>query len=156
MRASCVGVWRSDGRARWPNARTGACSAPRPTPRTEVNGFGGGRGHQGQDIFATCGTPLVSARSGIVTVATSEARAGNYTVITADDWTSQAYMHMLEPATVVRDQRVTAGQPIGQVGQSGRATGCDLHFELWTAPGWYEGGTAVDPLPELQQYATRG
>jgi len=103
---------------------------------TDVNGFGGGRGHKGQDIFATCGMPLVSARSGIVTVATSEARAGNYTVITADDGTSQAYMHMLQPATVMRDQRdqrdqrVTAGQPIGQVGQSGRATGCHLHFEL--------------------------
>jgi murein DD-endopeptidase MepM/ murein hydrolase activator NlpD len=123
---------------------------------TEINGFGGGRGHRGQDIFATCGTPLVSARSGIVTVATSEARAGNYAVITADDGTSQAYMHMLAPATVMRDQRVIAGQPIGQVGQSGRASGCHLHFELWTAPGWYQGGTAVDPLPELQQYATRG
>jgi len=123
---------------------------------TRINGFGGGRGHKGQDIFATCGTPLVAARSGIVTVATSEARAGNYTVITADDGTSQAYMHMLAPATVTRDQRVTAGQPIGQVGETGRATGCHLHFELWTAPGWYQGGQAVDPLQELQQYATRG
>jgi len=87
---------------------------------------------------------------------TSEARAGNYAVITADDGTSQAYVHMLQPATVIRDQRVTAGQPIGQVGETGRATGGHLHFELWTAPGWYQGGTAVDPLPELQQYATRG
>ena len=31
---------------------------------TPVNGFGGGRGHQGQDIFAGCGTPVVAARAG--------------------------------------------------------------------------------------------
>jgi len=123
---------------------------------TEINRFGGGRGHKGQDVFATCGTPIVSARSGTVTFAKFHDRAGNYAVITADDGTSQAYMHMLAPATVQRPQRVIAGQPIGQVGQTGRASGCHLHFELWTAPGWYQGGQAVDPLPELQRYAARG
>lgn len=123
---------------------------------TEINRFGGGRGHEGQDIFASCGAPLVSARSGTVTFAKFQDRAGNYAVITADDGTSQAYMHMLAPAAVQRGQRVTAGQPIGQVGQTGRADGCHLHFELWTAPGWYQGGQAVDPLPELQRYAARG
>ncbi|MBA3745917.1 MAG: M23 family metallopeptidase [Solirubrobacterales bacterium] len=120
---------------------------------TEINRFGGGRGHKGQDVFAACGTPIVSARSGTVTFAKFHDRAGNYAVITADDGTSQAYMHMLAPATVQRPQRVIAGQPIGQVGQTGRTSGCHLHFELWTAPGWYRGGQAVDPLPELQRYA---
>lgn len=123
---------------------------------TAVNRFGGGRGHKGQDIFAKCGTPIVSARSGTVTIAKFQSRAGNYAVITADDATSQAYMHMLAPAGVRRGQRVSAGQTIGQVGQTGRATGCHLHFELWTAPGWYQGGRAVDPLSELKRYAARG
>jgi len=121
-----------------------------------INRFGGGRGHKGQDIFATCATPVVAARSGTVTVAKYQSRAGNYAVITADDATSQAYMHLLAPAVVRPGQRIGAGQTIGQVGQTGRASGCHLHFELWTAPGWYQGGSAVDPLPELKRYAARG
>ena len=116
-----------------------------------TNRFGGGRGHQGQDVFASCGTPLVAALSGTVTLARFQDRAGNYLVIKADDGTSQAYMHMLEPSSVRKRQRVAAGQAIGNVGQTGRATGCHLHFELWTAPGWYEGGEAIDPLPLLRR-----
>lgn len=117
---------------------------------TAVNRFGGGRDHQGQDVLAACGTPLVAALAGEVTLTRFEERAGNYVVIKADDGTSQAYMHMLQSAAVSKGDRVTAGQPIGQVGQTGRTTACHLHFELWTAPGWYEGGAAVDPLPFLQ------
>lgn len=122
---------------------------------TEVNGFGGGRGHRGQDVLARCSTPIVAARSGEVSVATAQSRAGNYVVITADDGTSQAYMHLLERAVVARGERVVAGQPIGRVGRSGRASACHLHYESWTAPGWQR-GTAIDPLPELQLFAARG
>ena len=118
---------------------------------TATNRFGGGRNHKGQDVFATCGTPIVAALPGKVTMAKFQDRAGNYAVITADDGTSQAYMHMRLPARVTRGQRVAAGEQIGEVGETGRATGCHLHFELWTAPGWYEGGEAVDPLPLLRQ-----
>ena len=117
---------------------------------TAVNRFGGGRDHKGQDILAACGTPLVAAVGGEVTLTRFEERAGNYVVIKADDGTSQAYMHMLETATVRKGDRVTAGQAIGQVGQTGRTTACHLHFELWSAPGWYEGGKPVDPLRFLQ------
>lgn len=123
---------------------------------TEVNGFGGGRGHGGQDVLARCSTPIVAARSGEVSLAKAQSRAGNYVVITADDGTSQVYMHMLEAAVVARGDRVAAGQPIGRVGRSGRASACHLHYESWTAPGWQRGGTAIDPLPELQQFAARG
>jgi murein DD-endopeptidase MepM/ murein hydrolase activator NlpD len=34
----------------------------------------------------------------------------------------------------------------------GRASGCHLHFEMWTAPGWYQGGDVFDPLPELTRW----
>jgi murein DD-endopeptidase MepM/ murein hydrolase activator NlpD len=120
---------------------------------TYVNTFGGGRNHKGQDVFAKCGTPLVAGLGGRVTMAKWQDAAGNYVVIKADDGTSQAYMHLQKPTPVSRGQRVEAGQPIGRVGDTGRATGCHLHFELWTAPGWYEGGTAIDPLPTLKRWA---
>jgi murein DD-endopeptidase MepM/ murein hydrolase activator NlpD len=123
---------------------------------TEVNGFGGGRGHQGQDVLAACGTPLVAALPGEVTLTRFQERAGNYVVVKADDGTSQAYMHLLKPATVTKGQRLAAGQPLGQVGRTGTASACHLHFELWTAPGWYEGGKPVDPLPLLRSLDVAG
>lgn len=119
---------------------------------TRTNRFGGGRGHQGQDIFSTCGTPVVAAVAGEVTLATYDSRAGNHAVVAADDGTSQVYMHMLRKPLVKAGQRVEAGAPLGSVGESGSAQGCHLHFEWWTAPGWYRGGRPIDPLPSLKQW----
>jgi murein DD-endopeptidase MepM/ murein hydrolase activator NlpD len=120
--------------------------------QSAANGFGGARGHKGQDMFAACGTPLVAAQAGRVVAAKYHSAAGYYVVIKRPDGQSHAYMHMLGTALVSEGDRVKAGQAIGSVGQSGRASGCHLHFELWTAPGWYSGGQAVDPLPTLQAW----
>jgi murein DD-endopeptidase MepM/ murein hydrolase activator NlpD len=112
--------------------------------------FGGGRGHQGQDTFAACGTPLVAARGGKVKFKQYHSRAGHYLVIdgarTGIDYT---YMHLRSPALVDAGDRVRTGQLIGYVGRTGDASGCHLHLEMWTAPGWYDGGHAFDPLPSL-------
>ena len=62
------------------------------------------------------------------------------------------YAHLREPAVVASGDRVYTGQPIGEVGDSGNARGCHLHFELWSAPGWYKGGRPFDPLPELRRW----
>jgi murein DD-endopeptidase MepM/ murein hydrolase activator NlpD len=115
--------------------------------------FGSGRAghsHQGQDVFARCGTPLVAAHPGTVQHADFEGRAGNYVVIQMADGGSEAYMHMAEPTALTVGTPVVAGQPIGLVGDTGDAQGCHLHFEYWTAPGWYEGGSPIDPLPLLE------
>jgi murein DD-endopeptidase MepM/ murein hydrolase activator NlpD len=120
--------------------------------QSDTNNFGGGRGHKGQDMFARCGTPIVAARGGRVKFAGFEGRAGNYAVITRDDGQSYVYMHMRRAPLVKTGQTVFTGQPVGEVGETGRASGCHLHFELWTPPGWYEGGEAIDPLPELQRW----
>jgi murein DD-endopeptidase MepM/ murein hydrolase activator NlpD len=112
--------------------------------RYETNDFGGGRRHQGQDMFADCGTPLVAALGGVVKRAGTEGAGGNYVVIAGTDRRDYVYMHLAEPPPVRDGQRVAAGQPIGRVGDSGNADGCHLHFELWTAPGWYVGGAPID------------
>lgn len=120
---------------------------------TATNRFGGGRNHQGQDILAACGLRVVAAHAGTVSWARYDDAAGNYAVVQAPDGTSQVYMHMRDAALVRRGDDVAAGQQIGFVGSTGRSTACHLHFELWTAPGWYTGGTAVDPLPSLKRWA---
>lgn len=118
--------------------------------------FGAGRGygsHQGQDVMAACGTPLVAARGGLVTMRATHSRAGNYLVI-QDPVTGEGHMyaHLREPAIVRRGQRVETGQPLGVVGDTGSASACHLHFEIWTAPGWYRGGSPIDPLATLKRW----
>lgn len=117
---------------------------------TSVNRFGGGRGHGGQDVFADCGTPLVAVSDATVQHVGSQARAGNYVVLQREDGESFAYMHMQRPAAARKGDILAAGQAVGRVGDTGRASGCHLHFEQWTAPGWYEGGKAVDPIGLLR------
>jgi murein DD-endopeptidase MepM/ murein hydrolase activator NlpD len=113
--------------------------------------FGGGRGHQGQDVFADCGTPLVAARGGTVKIKQFQERAGNYVVIDGEQTdVDYVYMHLRDEALVAKGDRVHTGQVIGYVGDTGHAEGCHLHFELWSGPGWYTGGEAFDPLPLLK------
>jgi murein DD-endopeptidase MepM/ murein hydrolase activator NlpD len=119
---------------------------------TAVNGFGGGRGHQGQDIFADCGTPVVAARAGTVVEVATEGAEGNYVVLEAADGRQQAYLHLLHPHSVRQGEWFGAGERIGTVGQSGNAQGCHLHFELWTAGGRFTGGRVVNPRPALDRW----
>lgn len=120
--------------------------------QTATNDFGGSRNHKGQDMFASCGTPLIAALGGTVTEAKFDSRAGNYAVVTDASGQSEVYMHMRSVALVTKGETVTTGQPLGEVGDTGAAEGCHLHFELWTAPGWYQGGRAIDPLPTLKRW----
>jgi murein DD-endopeptidase MepM/ murein hydrolase activator NlpD len=128
---------------------------PIPGPHdygTWVNHFGGGRDHKGQDVLAPCGLPVLAMRGGRVHDARYDAAGGDYAVIDAADGTSQVYMHLLEPSGLHAGAKVAAGARVGRVGQTGRASTCHLHFELWTAPGWYAGGHAIDPLATLRRW----
>lgn len=120
---------------------------------TEINRFGAtrtGHRHQGQDVLAACGTPLVAARGGTVKQVAFQAAAGNYLVISgAGSDTDFVYAHLRSPARVKVGQRVVTGQRLSEVGDTGDAVGCHLHFEMWSGPGWYTGGKPYDPLSRL-------
>ena len=117
--------------------------------------FGAGRPghiHQGQDVLAPAGTPIVAPRGGeITTVAYQEGGAGYYVVLRADDEDrTYVFMHLLEGSTRVKvGDRVATGQRLGDVGATGAASGPHLHFEEWVG-AWYGGGHAIDPLPDLR------
>ena len=120
---------------------------------TSINRFGpiSGRDHKGQDVLSACGVRLVAAHAGRVSTVDSGGDTGNYLVIQSTDRTDMVYMHMRSLALVREGQNVTAGQLVGYVGQTGNATTCHLHFELWT-PHWWDGGHPFDPLPRLKQW----
>jgi murein DD-endopeptidase MepM/ murein hydrolase activator NlpD len=114
-----------------------------------------GHVHQGQDITAAQGTPLISPLAGTVYWrAVQESGAGHYLVIRAVDGHDYVFMHLAAGSeTVAKGDPVAAGQVIGAVGATGDATGPHLHFEIWPN-GWYaKGAQPIDPLPQLQAWA---
>lgn len=121
--------------------------------------FGAGRtgyAHQGQDILAASGTPVVTPRAGFVAWrAFQKDGAGHYVVVRGDDGRDYVFMHLLDGSVAVqKGQAVTAGQQIGAVGSTGRSSGAHLHFEIWPA-GWYSSKASrpIDPLPDLLAWA---
>ena len=150
--------------------------SPTPTPAPAVVGsgrfpvqgtytFGGpdarfgagrtGHSHQGQDVMAAEGTPIVSPRAGVVKWrAYQAAGAGYYLVIHAGDGRDLVFMHLREGSLLVdKGATVAAGQRIADVGATGRAEGPHLHFEIWPGGWWAEGSSPIDPLPQLQAWA---
>ena len=121
------------------------------------NKFGAGRKghiHQGQDLLAAEGIPVVAPRSGTIEyVEYQKGGAGWYVVLDGDNEDlDYAFMHLQEGSiTVAKGEHVDQGQRLGSVGHTGDAVGDHLHFEIWQGP-WYNGGHAVDPLPYLQQW----
>jgi murein DD-endopeptidase MepM/ murein hydrolase activator NlpD len=123
-------------------------------PHTYGDGLGAGRGHRGADVFARCGTKLQAARAGSVQhEAYQGSGAGHYLVIDGKrDGKDYVYMHLRRASRHDVGAKVRTGETIGRVGASGNATGCHLHFELWSSPGWYEGGDFLDPMPKLHAW----
>ena len=98
--------------------------------------------HTGVDLAASMGTPVHSATAGTAHVGFDPNGAGNYVVVTVDAHVRVFYCH-LSAIGVVNGQVVTAGQVIGELGQSGRATGPHVHFEVQVD------ATSVDPVAWL-------
>jgi murein DD-endopeptidase MepM/ murein hydrolase activator NlpD len=98
--------------------------------------------HEGIDIAAPAGTPIVAAASGTVILAGWMGGYGNLVVVDHGGGLSTAYAHMSSFASSV-GQAVSQGQVIGYVGSTGHSTGNHLHFEVRV------NGAAVDPLGYL-------
>ena len=113
-----------------------------------------GHTHQGQDVAAACGEKLYVSETGELKVNAYQASGAGYYVVIhgALSGTDFVYMHLQAASWAPVGSSVYAGQQIGKVGDTGDAQGCHLHFERWSAPGWYVGGAPYDPLPELQYW----
>ena len=117
---------------------------PLPSKHEYGDGFGAGRGHDGQDIFAKCGRKLVAAHDGKVQMADFDSGYGNKLVLDVKgSGVDLLYAHLRKKADVRVGDKVTAGDKVGEVGDTGSASGCHLHFEMHTAPGFWEGGRAM-------------
>ncbi len=84
------------------------------------------------DIANSCGKPVVAAASGVVQRAGYISIGGNRVTVLHSNGVVSYYGH-LSVITVVPNQRVSAGDVVGYIGNSGYAigrTGCHLHFEV--------------------------
>jgi peptidoglycan hydrolase-like protein with peptidoglycan-binding domain len=121
-----------------PHGFTNDFAAPRPTGR-----------HNGIDIIAPAGTPLVAVTDGAIeSLSRADTGLGGIRLWIRDDaGTTYYYAHLSSIAPgLVPGSRVAAGQRVGAVGRTGNARGGvhHLHFEMHP-----RGGRAVNPYREL-------
>ncbi|HTI32261.1 MAG TPA: peptidoglycan-binding protein [Miltoncostaea sp.] len=106
--------------------------------------------HEGNDILAPMGTPVVAVANGVIAVMTRKEKGlgGIWIWLRADDATGYYYAHLSHIAPgLAEGSRVRAGQVIGNVGMTGDARGTvpHLHFEIHP-----QGKGAIDPYPDLR------
>ena len=106
---------------------------------------GGGRSHQGNDLLAARGTPVVANVSGTVTHRTG-AVSGKAYYLAGDDGNRYFGAHL---DTFGASGRVSAGTQIGTVGNTGDAAGGPPHLHFEIHPG---GSGNVNPFPTLTRY----
>ena len=122
-----------------------------------TQGFGGSSNHRGLDLVGKDYTldDIVSYANGTVNMATNgygngagegvNWAYGNFVKILNDDGTVCLYAHM-EYTSVKVGQRVSKGQVIGRMGNSGNSFGGHLHWEFWSCNDYYKN---IDPSPYL-------
>lgn len=96
--------------------------------------------HNGQDMAAPIGTPLMAACTGTVTITGYRGGGGLTTEIDCGGGVQVRYLHQNSIGVRV-GQAVPAGSAIGELGNTGGSTGPHLHFVTEV------GGTPVDPVP---------
>jgi murein DD-endopeptidase MepM/ murein hydrolase activator NlpD/SH3-like domain-containing protein len=108
---------------------------------------GGRRRHEGVDIFAPRGTPALASVNGVITNVGVSKLGGNVVFLSDNDRNIRLYYAHLDRWNVTNGQRVSIGDTVGYVGNTGnaRTTGPHLHFGIY---GFDEG--ANDPLPFIR------
>lgn len=108
---------------------------------TRNNPFGGSNTefHNGIDIPASTGTPIMAVSGGQIAWSSFSSSAGNWIGIDHGNGVYSVYMHM-SSRLVKEGEYVSAGQTIGLVGSTGRSTGPHLHLSIRL------NGSYVDPL----------
>jgi peptidase M23-like protein len=151
-----------------PNGAVPTLIFPVAGATTYTDDFGqarpGGK-HQGNDILATKKTPVVAVEAGKIEFWTRSASAGCMLYLYGVSGTMYEYIHLNNDVTMRNDNRgrcaagtayapglkdgakVTAGQMVGYVGDSGDANGLHAHLHFEVHPS---GGKAVSPYPYLQ------
>ncbi|RBY98102.1 M23 family peptidase [Blastococcus sp. TF02-8] len=132
-----------------PNTGTGTAVAPTSGRFTTCYEMRWGTMHYGVDIAAPIGTPIYSPLAGRVLRAGPATGFGLAVYVQHDDGSVTVYGH-INDYFVRAGQRVSAGEVIAEVGNTGQSTGPHLHFEVHT-DGMYQGRT--NPIPWL---AARG
>ncbi|MDD2970618.1 MAG: peptidoglycan DD-metalloendopeptidase family protein [Lachnospiraceae bacterium] len=85
--------------------------------------------HNGVDLAAPNGSPILAGYDGTVVAATYSSTMGNYVMLDHGDGLYTIYMHA-SALSVSKGQEVSKGQQIGSVGSTGRSTGPHLHFSV--------------------------
>lgn len=146
---------RESASAAAPSTGSTAASLPRPTgdmtcpiaaPTSFIDSWGyprsGGRTHEGTDMMAAEGAPVVAITSGTITYSGWGDTAGNWLVLSGNDGNSYWYLHNRENLT--SGGPVKVGEQIATVGNSGNAAGGPTHVHFEYHPG---GGGPVNPYP---------
>jgi len=105
----------------------GVISSPQGWRRDPINGES--RYHSGTDIAAPAGTPIRAVAEGRVIESGAKGGYGNAVVIETEDGRRMLYGHNNRNFVQVGDW-VSRGEPIAEVGSTGRSTGPHVHFEV--------------------------
>lgn len=126
--------------------------APRALADTWGGARGGGRRHEGIDIFAKRGTAVTSATEGIVMRVGGNRLGGQVVWVLGPGGQRHYYAHLDRYADVAPGQRVRPGTILGYVGTTGNAAGTPPHLHY----GIYASGGAINPYPLLRQRRAAG
>ncbi|MBU1377485.1 MAG: M23 family metallopeptidase [Alphaproteobacteria bacterium] len=127
---------------------------------------GNGRLHEGVDISADSGVPVIAAADGVVVEAGTKGGYGRYVAVRHAERLTTFYAHLgAIDAKVKPGLVVVAGTPLGRVGSTGTSTGPHLHFEIRDAqhrpldPSMFLGKAFAEagdlPLDKAKRYSGR-